>query len=944
MTRSGMLGPFPYRSTVTAGLAGIAPFVLQPRRTVPDYPVALARYRTFRPITGRIDRQAGAGRHGGPSLRRHSVLIALVLLLGLLAPVAAAAQAIPDLTLPPDGSIDLVRQAVHFDGMPAGAADAGFPPEIRSAAAETAPQPPPWPDYTVRWLAVRLHNPAGSGTTQWMLRMDCDPLYLPQVTVLQDGHIVSVSRRQDARAVGTEAGGELAVGQRFPLTIPPGESRVVLLRVMALGFGSLVADILPRADWVAWASGRQAVIGFGLAMMAAISLYTLLIGFGLRSTAYLLYVVHSVTLLVFWSNYYGLLADLAGYTDHSRIVYKVSATAATAIAPLMARAMLDVPRFSPWLGRILLGLGLVGLALLLPTALLAPWPGLQRAWLRGPDWQYLLALGVHSTILVAAVMALRRSVAVAGFFLAGWSVYIAGTLGGLAAFYGLLPFSGSTLLTTFLGASWEALLLALALTSRLRRLQREKIEADTQRRAHQDFLAMIGHDLRMPLNAILAATGMLADGALPEAVRRRLDTIRRAGRILQALVSDLVDRASLSSGTLTVSHRAVPLSDCIREAVELLRDRIEEKRLQLHLNIDPELPPWIVSDELRIKQILFNLLDNAVRFTASGTVAVTAAKGRGRDGDRLLVSVRDSGPGIAAADLADVFRRYRRGGSEAPADNSFGLGLAIARDLARAMDGDIEVESAPGEGSCFYLSLPLQAANPADPPLTGLLVLLVDGAPADRETESMLLRRDGHLVRSSTAAEALALIEQSGHDAVLLNLDGGGEAGLALVRRIRALPRDDLANMPVIAIAAAAEDGLRHELAALGVFDLLLRPLTSTALHGALARAVDPGPHKVNYAMQNRAVAAVGAGNWSVAIEQFRAASRELLQEIGSAAAAQRADLLHRLGGMASAVGLDALAAMAAELERRQRLGISVSDELAALQTLWQGSLERSRG
>src|SRR3546814_19993577 len=102
-------------------------------------------------------------------------------------------------------------------------------------------------------------------TAQWMLRMDCDPLYLPQVTVLQDGRVVASSRRSDARAVSVATGAALAVGQRFPIDIPPGESRVVLLRVTAIGFSALVADILPRAAWTDWAARRQAIVLFTLA-------------------------------------------------------------------------------------------------------------------------------------------------------------------------------------------------------------------------------------------------------------------------------------------------------------------------------------------------------------------------------------------------------------------------------------------------------------------------------------------------------------------------------------------------------------------------------------------------------------------------------------------------------------------------------------------------------
>lgn len=857
----------------------------------------------------------------------------------LLTATNAVAQEIPAVRLQAGEAIDLVRNAAKFYGDPPAQADPAWPSVLAKAAAVTRPNPPPWPDYRILWLAIRLNNPPGASTSDWMLRMDTDPLYLPQAILLDGDRVVQDSRRDDARSALPDTGAVIAVGQRFPLTIPPGEERLLLLRVSALTFDSLVADIVSREYWTDWATHRQAIVAFALALIAASGLYTVVIGSGIGRTPFLWYGLHAGSVLIFWLNYYGILADLFGFTDHDRIVYKAASTAAIGVGPMLTRALLDVPRYAPRLSHALLLCGLAGFALLLPIFVLWPWPELQRSWVRGPDWQYLLALISHVPMITAAILALRHMGIVAVCYLVGWSVYIGATLLTLAAYYGAMPFSGGLLLAAFLCASWEALLVAQALAARIKRLNEEKIAAEAQRKAQQDFLAAISHDLRTPLNAILGATGLPEDSNSSDNAKQRMDVIRRAAKILLALISDLLDRASLSSGNLTILNRSIMLRDCIAEAVELVRDRADEKHLRLRLNIDPALPEWIHGDELRLKQILFNLVENAVKFTQQGEISVAAAS---PDANRLMITVSDSGPGIAADEQELIFAPYRRGGTqEGHGGSSRGLGLSIARDLSRAMGGDITVESAPGQGSRFNLLLPLIPAAAADPKMGSQIILLVDDVALNRETGAALLRSEGHVVRSCDGLEALEHIERGMLDVVMLDLQMPEIDGFALVQRIRSLPDETKANIPIIVLTAAIDTASQQRLAALGVFDILLKPLSIQSLRQALQHALEGGGRSINYALQARLAREIGNADWSVALQRFREASGALFQELGAATPAVRAELLHRLAGMAAAVGLDAVAQQAAALEQRQRSGESVLDALADLRDQWSRSLQR---
>lgn len=877
--------------------------------------------------------------------RLTDILAALPLLLLLNLP--AAAQEIPVLTLRSGTVIDLMTQAARYEGDPASSDDARYPLALRQAFAQATPAPAPWPDYRALWLVVRLSNQ--NTISDWMLRMDTDPLYLPQVTVLDDaGNLVSVARRLDARAALPETGAEIGVGQRFPISVPPGESRIVLLRVNAIGFGSLVADILSREAWTAWAVRHQAILALAVALIAATGVYTMVIGTGIGRVAYLWYGLHCATVLVFWLNLYGVFADLIGFTDHTRLIYKASSMALVAIGPLLTRALLDVQDFAPRLSKALLACGIAGFALIVPIIALYPWPELQRAWLRGPDWQYLIAVISYCLIFPAGFLALWHRVAGARWFVIGWLTYIAGTFYTIAAYFGFVPFTGMILFVGFITASWEVLFSAQALATRIRLLQSEKIEAQAQRRAQQDFLAAISHDLRTPLNAILGAAAMPDDRNLTEPARLRLAEIRRAGKILLALISDLLDRASLSSGNLTLLKRPVALQDCVQEAVDLVRDRAEEKRLRLRVNIDPALPHSIIGDELRLKQILFNLVENAVKFTPDGEVTVIASALPSPVAPRLAIAVRDSGPGIPLAEQDIVFAPYRRGttseghgATSATGGSSRGLGLSIARDLARAMDGDLTVDSAPGEGSCFTLTLPLVSATPVDRTIASQFILLVDDLAINRETGTALLRSEGHILRSCGSGEALRRVEQDALDLVLLDLQMPEIDGFELARRIRHLRDERKANLPVIALSAHIDESVRQRLAAIGVFDILQKPLNLESLNAVLQQSIETAPRLVNYALQLRVAGEVGHASWIVALRRFHGASESLLHEIAAAQPMQRAELLHRLAGMAGALGLEAVSHRATALEQRQRNGHSVLDALPELRDLWLRSLAR---
>ncbi len=243
----------------------------------------------------------------------------------------------------------------------------------------------------------------------------------------------------------------------------------------------------------------------------------------------------------------------------------------------------------------------------------------------------------------------------------------------------------------------------VVVVTRLLRDMRSKAEA------RADLLASMSHDIRTPMNGVLGFTDLLKQGELSAEQRRNVDHIAESGQTMVRLLNDILDFSRLEAGRLELARDEVDLHAELEYAVALFQPRAREKGISLSCEIDRHVPRWIAGDALRLRQVLLNLVGNAVKFTDSGFVRLRAHAQRALMADELVVEVADSGIGIAAADLGRIFQKYgqarqgtaaRRGGS--------GLGLAIARQLVRLMNGRISVSSALGQGTCFTLELPVQ--------------------------------------------------------------------------------------------------------------------------------------------------------------------------------------------------------------------------------------------
>lgn len=437
---------------------------------------------------------------------------------------------------------------------------------------------------------------------------------------------------------------------------------------------------------------------------------------------------------------------------------------------------------------------------------------------------------------------------------------------------GMRALLGETASTTLIANSlaFVSALVGFAMIRRIRRgreraraLEWEREKAEAASREKSAFLASMSHEFRTPMNAIFGFSQLLAgrlEGRREQAWVRAIDT---SGRTLLALIDDILDLSRIEAGRLELDPRPTDVRDVVDGTVGALAQVAADKGLGLEVAIDPALPRALVLDAARLRQVLFNLLGNALKYTDAGHVRVELAAHRGEDGRRCSLDLRvaDTGIGIEPAQLSGIFEPFARtSGAQAHAEGT-GLGLSICRRLVELMGGRIEARSRLGEGSVFAVWLPgLVVADEAavrdvDAPvdfrrLAPARLLVVDDVSLNRELLADLLGAAGHQVHlAGGGQEAVRLATELRPDAVLMDIRMPGLDGRGALAALRAEPATR--PIPVLAVTASSLLGEEEELRS--AFDGYVRkPLRQAELFAALAavlpaaapgdRALAPGP------------------------------------------------------------------------------------------------------
>jgi signal transduction histidine kinase/CheY-like chemotaxis protein len=698
------------------------------------------------------------------------------------------------------------------------------------------------------WFHFRLHN---STTSALDLILTLDFAMLDHTRLYQLGPL----------GVSEQAAGDVEPWQQrrlrtrlfsYPLILAPGENGDYYLQIHTTSSMNLPLAVMDRSTFIEEQFGKETALGIFYGIGVGLVLYNLLLWLAIRERAYAWYVLHLTTALLFF-------ACLNGSTYHwwpqatdwnNRAPY-VFAYAAMFFGTLFTREFLSLRKLWPRTYKILgIFCGLVLLATL--AQLLLPPEKINSA---------LAGFGIVSLFLLSGtgIACWRAGQREARIFVLAWGLFLFMLLLVALNTYGIMSTLILSLYGMQIGLIAQQVLLSLALATRINMLKAEKQQREHETRlahaenaAKGDFLAKMSHEIRTPMNAVLGISQLLHDTTLDKNQRHYVDMLQHAGQSLLNLINDVLDYSKINAGRLELEQVPLQLEALLTETAAIFAISAEQKGLGFRHEISGKLPAWVEGDPQRLRQVLNNLLGNAVKFTESGSISLHAqVRAYGSQHIILTLTINDTGIGMNSAVQGQIFQPFQQ--ADATTSRRFGgsgLGLAISRQLVEMMKGRIEVESQVSAGSTFRVSLPLRVctaptnnghsdAIPSTEGHAGLAVLVVEDQAVNRMVINGLLQKLGitplHAENGQAAVELLQAHPEI--ELVLMDCEMPVMDGYEATRQWRLIEAaQQRPRLRIIALTAHALSEHRERCLSAGMDDHLAKPVMLKELAAMLQR------------------------------------------------------------------------------------------------------------